>query len=96
MDISITEYLNKVYTKVDLLVKNYTLLQKENVEMKARIQASVENEKRLKESIELLQQKQLILMASLSKMEEPDKKIFQTKIDQYIKDIDKCITVLSQ
>ncbi len=96
MDTSLKDYLIKVTAKIDLLVKNYASLQKENLEIQNTIKAYVENEKRLKQLIELLEQKQLILLASLSKMEEPDKKIFQNKIDQYIKDLDKCITVLSQ
>ena len=48
-----------------------------------------------KEIIENLRQEQLILKASIDKMDEVEKKELEQKINSYIKNIDKCISLLS-
>jgi hypothetical protein len=45
---------------------------------------------------EQLNQQVMILKTSSGKMDEPDKKAFEKKINQYIKEIDKCIGLLSE
>jgi hypothetical protein len=46
--------------------------------------------------IDELQQQVAILKMAAGEMSEKDKKDFERKINQYIKEIDKCISYLSQ
>lgn len=48
-----------------------------------------------KEQLELLQQQQLILKASLGNADDKEKKQLEQKINSYLKNIDKCISLLS-
>ncbi len=49
-----------------------------------------------KQNIEELQQQSSILKLASGEMSDKDKKNFEKKINQYIKEIDKCIAFLSQ
>ena len=93
---NIEEHIKIINTKLQLLIKNYSVLQKENEGMKKMITESSQKEKELKSNIEILQQKVMIMQASASTLDHDEKRIFEKKIDQYIKDIEKCITVLSK
>ena len=42
-----------------------------------------------------MKQEQLILKASIGKMDEKEKKLLEQKINSYIRNIDKCISLLS-
>ena len=48
------------------------------------------------EEISRLQHQVSILKTSIGQMTEPDKKLFDKQINQYIKEIDKCIGLLSE
>ena len=52
-------------------------------------------DKTQKETIDAMRQEQLILKASLDKMDEAEKKELEKKINGYLKNIDKCISLLS-
>lgn len=47
------------------------------------------------QELEILKQQQLILKASLDVMEPQEKKELEQKINGYIRNIDKCISMLS-
>ena len=47
-------------------------------------------------TINKLEQQVAILKSAAGQMTEPDKKLFEKHINQYIKDIDKCIGLLSE
>ena len=96
MENILKNHIEKLNNKLQLLLKNYLVLQKENEILKKTVLKSVESEKLLKTTIDSLEQKILILQASVTKMNEADKKQFEKRIDQYIKDIDKCINALSK
>ncbi|GAC1379589.1 MAG: hypothetical protein NVSMB45_01870 [Ginsengibacter sp.] len=96
MAVEVTENLLKINAKLRLLISNYSALQKENTQLKEAISNAKENQRQLIEKIESLNQKILIMQASASKMEGDEKRLFEKKIDQYIKDIDKAISVLSE
>ncbi|MFN0083585.1 MAG: hypothetical protein ACKVOM_13845 [Ferruginibacter sp.] len=50
--------------------------------------------KEQKEQLEKLEQEKLILKASLDTMNEEEKKKLEQKINGYIRNIDKCISLL--
>jgi uncharacterized protein (DUF3084 family) len=87
--------IKRVYHKLQQLLKQYLLMQKENEKLKEQVKQLRENKEQQLEQIDQLQMKVSILKAAATQMDEADKKVFERKISQYIKDIDKCITMLS-
>lgn len=88
--------IKKVTDKLQHLLKQHQLLQKENERLASQVQLLQEKNKELSENIEQYQQKVAILKAAAGQMNETDKKAFEKKINQYLKEVDKCITLLSE
>ncbi len=93
---SVDQQFNILIDKLQLLLKEYRRLQKENEGLKNELQKSIDKEKSAyQQRDELMQQVTLIKLAS-GEMNERDKKDFERTINQYVKEIDKCIAFLSQ
>jgi chromosome segregation ATPase len=92
-DISV--HIKQVNTKLQQLLLQHNKLQAENEQQKKLIETLRENDAQQKEKLEALRQEQLILKASIDKMDETEKKELEQKINGYIKNIDKCISLLS-
>ena len=88
--------IKRVYGKLQQLLKQYLMLQKENEKLREEVKQLQENKEQQLERIDQLQIQVSLLKAASSQMNEDDKKVFEKKISQYIKDIDKCITMLSE
>jgi DNA-binding transcriptional MerR regulator len=71
-------------------------LQKENAKQQEHIRKIEEQLQEHKEKMETLGQQNLLLKASVTDMDPADKKELEQKIQHYIKNIDKCISLLSQ
>jgi uncharacterized coiled-coil DUF342 family protein len=78
------------------LLKQYNRLQKENERLKEELQQSRNKDNEILNKVEELQQQIGILKLGSGEMNERDKKEFEKKINQYIREIDKCISFLSQ
>jgi CHASE3 domain sensor protein len=90
------QYINRINNKLQQLLKNYRQLQKDN-EQQRKLIATLQQEKNIStENINTLQQQVHILKASVGNMSAEEKKAFEKNINQYIKEIDKCITFLSE
>ena len=90
------EHIIRVNNKLLQLLKQYLFLQKENEKLKESLKALQENREKKEEELNRLQQQVSILKTSIGQMTEPDKKAFEKQINQYIKEIDKCIGLLSE
>ena len=88
--------IKRVYGKLQQLLKQYLMLQKVNEKLREEVKQLQENKEQQLERIDQLQIQVSLLKAASSQMNEEDKKVFEKKINQYIKDIDKCITMLSE
>ena len=88
--------IKTVYNKLQQLLKQYLLLQKDNEKLKEEVNELKESGKRQLGQIEHLEMQVSVLKAASLQMNEADKKVFERKINQYIKDIDKCIIMLSE
>jgi peptidoglycan hydrolase CwlO-like protein len=91
----INAHIKQVNAKLQLLLAQHTKLQHENEQQKKLIATLQDNNAKQKEKLEALRQEQLILKASIDKMDEAEKKELEQKINGYIKNIDKCISLLS-
>lgn len=87
--------IKNVNDKLQRLLRNYQQLQKDNERQTRLIKELQETKMKNTEQIQLLQQQLDILKASAGQMNGTDKKAFEKNISQYIKEIDKCIGLLS-
>ena len=82
--------------KLQQLLKKSTSLQKENEDLYRELGVLKEKEKEYKSTIDAINQKVNILKAATGNMTEADQKELEKRINQYVKDIDKCIGMLSE
>ena len=88
-------HIKIINEKLQHLLKKNTSLQKQNEMLNAQLNVLKEKEKEYKTTIESISQKVNILQAASGKMSEQEQKEFEKHIDRYVKEIDKCISILS-
>ena len=93
---SVDQQFNSLNDKLQQLLKQYNRLQKENEKLKEELILAKNKELETEHKIEEIQQQVSIMKISTGEMSEKDKKEFEKKINQYIREIDKCISFLSQ
>ena len=93
---SVDQQFNSLNDKLQQLLKQYNRLQKENEKLKEELVLAKNKELETEHKIEEIQQQVSIMKISTGEMSEKDKKEFEKKINQYIREIDKCISFLSQ
>ena len=89
-------HIKRINDKLQQLLKNYQLLQKDNERQNKLITSLQEAKEKDKQQINALGEKLSILKAAAGQMNEADKKEFEKNISQYIREIDKCIGILSE
>ena len=82
--------------KLQQLLRQMASLQRENAQLRAELQASRAAEATALEQVDELKQQSAVLKYAAGEMNERDKKEFERKINQYIRQIDKCIAYLGQ
>jgi uncharacterized coiled-coil DUF342 family protein len=82
--------------KVQQLLRQYSRLQKENDRLKEELQQSKNRETEVLGKVDELQQQISILKLASGELNERDRKEFDKTINGYIREIDKCISFLSQ
>lgn len=90
------QHIKRINNKLQLLLKDYQVLQKQNQQQSELIKQMQAAKEKDAEQIASLQEKISILKAAAGKMNETDKKAFEKNINQYIREIDKCIGLLSE
>ena len=93
---TVDQQFNILNEKLQQLLKQYSRLQKENDRLKEELQQARNKEIEGQHRLEELQQQIGILKLASGEMNEKDKKEFEKKINQYVREIDKCISFLSQ
>ena len=90
------ENIKRINSKVQQLLKSYLLVQKENVRQSNLITLLQKENQKDAEQLITLKEQVAILKAAAGEMNEVDKKAFEKNISQYIREIDKCINLLSE
>lgn len=88
------EQLKRVNTKLQQLLKQYLLLRKENEQLNSKVKELSDAHKNDLDTIDELKQQVMILKSAAGQMTEADKKAFEKRINQYIREVDKCINFL--
>ena len=90
------QQLKRINDKLQQLLKQHQLLQKENDKLKHELGLLQTNGQTQSIHIEQLQQQAEILKLSKTGMNDAEKKAFEKRLNQYIKEIDRCITLLKE
>jgi hypothetical protein len=88
--------IKRVHEKLQQVLKQHVLLQKENERLKELTNKIQKEKDEYLQHAQQLQQQVSILKSVAGEMNEVDKKAFEKSISQYISEIDKCITLLSE
>ncbi|MBC8033751.1 MAG: hypothetical protein H7Y03_06360 [Chitinophagaceae bacterium] len=93
---ALEDHIKRINDKLQHLLKKYSFLQKENLRLRQELHF-------LKKSLEdktahanLLEQRIDVLKISKGTMTEEEKKLFEKRIRQYLKEIDKCINFMNE
>ncbi len=89
-------YIKGIQEKLQRLLRQYHELQKENNQLKKDLEKSSKQSSQYLQAIETLKQQVEVLKISSGNWDENDKKEFEKRINHYIKEIDKCIALLSE
>ncbi len=89
-------HIKRIQEKLQLLLKRYHELQKENNQLKKELEKSLKQSLQNQQTIETLKQQAEVLKISSGNWDENDKKEFEKRINHYIKEIDKCIALLGE
>jgi CHASE3 domain sensor protein len=88
--------IKRINDKLQRLLRQYNQLLKDNERQSRLIKELQETKDQNTQTIAALQQQTDILKASTGLMNAADKKAFEKHINQYIREIDKCIGLLSE
>ena len=88
--------IKRITDKLQRVLKLYQQLQKDNERQTKIIKELQETKEKNTHTIAELHQQADILKASAGQMGAHDKKAFEKHINNYIKEIDKCIGLLSE
>ena len=90
------QHLKRIQDKVQQLLKQHIAMQKENQFLKEELDSIKKDASKFRENSDSLKQQVEILKYSNGEMGDEDKKQFEKRINTYLKEIDRCITMLSR
>lgn len=90
------EQLKQITEKLQQVVHRYQLLQKEHEQLSREVIALRDKEKARLIRIDELEMKMTALQTVTGQLNETEKREVEKKINRYIRDIDRCIALLSE
>lgn len=96
MQDQVQEQVKRINTKLQQLLKQYQQLQKENNSLQQKLQVIQQEAKEKTKKLEELEQKVAVLKTATNNLTDDDKKELEKRLNRYIKEIDRCINMLSE
>jgi hypothetical protein len=93
---TIDQQFTTLTEKLQVLLKQQQRMHKENERLRGELAEAARREQECHQRMEQLEQQITILKLGNAALPEQDRKEFEKKINQYIREIDKCIAFLSQ
>jgi len=90
------QQIERIHQKIQHLLKQQENLHRLNKQLTEEVSRLKKQKEQHLESIDELQQQLAVLKAAKSELTEDEKKAFEKRLGQYIREIDRCITVLSE
>lgn len=88
------QHLKRIQDKLQQLLKQHAALQKENSKLKEELGSAQQKIAAQQKNADELKQQVSILKVTAGDISEADKKEFEKRINGYLKEIDRCITML--
>ncbi len=88
--------LKRIQEKLQQVLKQNATLQKENTKLKEELGKYTKHSLVYQQNISDLKQQVEVLKITSGNWEDADKKEFEKRINAYIKEIDRCIAMLSE
>jgi outer membrane murein-binding lipoprotein Lpp len=88
--------VKRILERVQQLLKQRDALKKENEKYKAQLQLMKEEHAEAFTRLEQVQQKLDVLRLSKSEMGPEEKKALEKRLNQYIREIDRCLTFVKE
>jgi hypothetical protein len=92
----VEKQLKRIQDKLQQVLKDYAALQKENLRLKEELDKNRTQSFSHQQNIEDLKQQVDVLKITSGDWDPNDKKEFEKRINSYIKEIDRCIALLSE
>ena len=89
-------HITRINNKLQEVLKHYEVLKKQNVQQTETIQVLTAEKNAQIQKIRLLEEQQYFLKSIAGKLDEKEKKSFEQALGKYIREIDKCIAMLSE
>jgi hypothetical protein len=86
----------RVHEKILLLLKQHQNLQKENERLKEELKKMQDRGDLLSRDAEKFRQQAEVSKLTGRGLEENDKKMLEKRLNQYVREIDKCIALLQE
>ncbi len=93
---TIESHISRIQTKLQDLLKKHAILTKQSEQQKELITKLQAEQEAKEKKIRLLEEQQYILKSAAGNLNNTDKKAFEQTISKYIREIDKCIALLSE
>ncbi|HEX6332987.1 MAG TPA: hypothetical protein VFZ78_02105 [Flavisolibacter sp.] len=93
---NVDQQFNALHDKLQLMLKQFARLQKDNEKLRGELDAAQAKQEQTLQQMDVMQQQISILKLAAGDLPEKEKKEFEKKISFYIREIDKCISYLSQ
>jgi peptidoglycan hydrolase CwlO-like protein len=88
--------LKRIQDKMQHVLKQHAALQKENLRLKEEIEKNKNQSLSKQKNIDELKQQVEVIKITSGEWDENDKKEFERRINGYLKEIDRCIALLSE
>ncbi len=88
--------LKRVHEKIQLLLKQYQAFQKENDRLKEDLKKMQVRFEAASHDAEKFRQQAEVLKLSGRGLEDTDKRMLEKRLNQYVREIDKCIALLQE
>lgn len=93
---SVDQQFTALYEKLQNLLRQYARLKLENEKLRQEIEEGKQREAAALNRADELQQQMAVLKLAAGEMHDKDKKNFERRLNQYIREIDKTIAYLSK
>ena len=81
---------------MQVLIKRHQQLEKENKKLKDELNGLKDKQFDKKQAVEVLEMQNAILKASQQQLDDKEKKELEKKLSLFIKEIDRCIALLTE
>jgi hypothetical protein len=88
--------LRRVGEKLQQLLRQYQALQKDNERCRQELLLARQTNEQLVAESQKWRQQAEVLKLSKTEMPEAEKKAFEKRLNQYVKEIDRCISMLGE